>query len=274
MGSPNARRTFGRRIRDREQLLLTLSIVPSPLAVELVALAGFDGIIFDMEHGPFTIASVTECLASAEKHGVSTLVRLPYEQRSQIGALLDAGVDGIVVPHISTADMAAEVAGAARFLPVGTRGANPFVRAAGYAGNSSYYAHENERVAVLVQIEGQEGLDNAAAIVAVPGVDAVFAGPVDLSHALGVAGDLENDVVVAAVGAITEEAHAAGVSMAIFCATAEQVASWSRRGVDQTIFGVDAAMILASLHNSVAEARAAQRLGRESADDAARGPTP
>mgnify|MGYP003583986542 CR=1 FL=1 len=238
---------------SRERMLLTIAVIDSPTMIEVIGLAGFDGVIFDMEHGPFTTASVSKCIVAAERRGLAPLVRLPFARREEIGALLDLGIAGLIVPHVQSAQMAREVVERCRFKPTGDRGGNGWVRAAAFSGDPSYFRSEDDRVAVIVQIEGAEGLSSAASIIGTEGVDAVFVGPVDLSHALGVPNELEHPLIVDAVHTVCELAHDSGKSVCVFSATTGQVANWRSRGVDTAIFGVDANLALRGLTASLQE---------------------
>ncbi len=154
-----------KRLRQEEAMLATFSIVPSVEIVQIIALAGFDAVILDTEHGPYGIEALVALIAAAHARQMHAIVRVRENSAAWIGAALDAGADGILVPQVASRREAEAAVAAARFAPLGRRGANPWVTAAGYGGDPGWFAAANEAVAVIVMIEGAEGVAAAAAIV-------------------------------------------------------------------------------------------------------------
>lgn len=246
-----------RALSRGEALLGTFCIVPSTEVVESVALAGFDVVVLDMEHGPFSLETVRTCLLAAKAHGLLAVVRVQRADPALIGAVLDIGADGVLVPQVSTAAAAASVVSAARFAPQGTRGANPWVRAAGYSGDGAWFDEANRTVAVMVMIEGSEGLEAIEEILGVPGLDAVFLGPVDMSHSLGVPGQTDHPRVTEALERVVHGALRRGVATAVFAPDADRARTWRSLGVTLIALGVDAAFIRSSLERAADSVRSA-----------------
>jgi 2-keto-3-deoxy-L-rhamnonate aldolase RhmA len=118
LGSPageTSRPSLRYRLRSRDPIVGTFSILPCPEIIELVALAGFDAVIIDMEHGPYTAHHAYLSMLAAERHGMATLVRVPSPDSPLIGVLLDLGVEAVIVPHVSNAGVAQQVVRACRF---------------------------------------------------------------------------------------------------------------------------------------------------------------
>jgi 4-hydroxy-2-oxoheptanedioate aldolase len=242
------------RLRQGERMLATFSIVPSVEVVQLIALAGFDAVILDSEHGPYGVESLPPLIAGAHARGIHAIVRVRENSPAWIGAALDAGADGVLVPQVGSAREAEAAVAAARFAPLGRRGANPWVSAAGFGGDPRWFAAANEAVAVMVMIEGAEGAAAAAGIVATPHLDGVFLGPVDLSHALGVPGEIGHPSVVGKIEEVVATARARGMATGVFAATPEVARSWLDRGVGLVALGVDAGHILRGLGDARAAA--------------------
>src|SRR3954453_14567657 len=194
------------RLREGPPLIGTFSIVAAPELIELAGLAGFDVVVLDMEHGAYEIGNLGPHILAARAHGVAPVVRVRWSEPALIGAALDAGAAGVLVPHVQSAHDAAAVVKAARFPPAGGRGALPWVRAAGYEASDDWHARANDDVAVIAMVEGKEGVAAVDEILATPGLDAVFLGPVDLAASLGLAGRLDPPQVVAAVRSVVERA--------------------------------------------------------------------
>jgi 4-hydroxy-2-oxoheptanedioate aldolase len=239
------------RLRQGPPLIGTFSIVAAPEIIELVGLAGFDVVVLDMEHGTYEISNLGPHILAARAHSVAPIVRVRWAEPALIGAVLDAGAAGVLVPHVQSADDAAAVVEAARFPPQGGRGAHPWVRAAGYAATDDWHARANDDVAVIAMVEGQEGVAAVDEILAVPGLDAVFLGPVDLAASLGLAGQLDHPQVVAAVRSVIERAGAVDVAAACFSPSVEGARRWVAAGARLVTVGVDTQILLPAFRSLV-----------------------
>ncbi|MCZ6676008.1 MAG: aldolase/citrate lyase family protein [Candidatus Poribacteria bacterium] len=155
----------------------------SPLAAEVVVSVGFDWLAVDAEHSPIGISQVAQMFRAIESRGATPIVRVWDHQPETIGRVMDAGAFGIVAPHVSTAEQAAQIAQACRYPPQGKRSSGT---GRAVTWGSDYRSWINDEVVVIPQIEDREGIENAEAIVAVEGVDIGFLGPGDLSLDLGI----------------------------------------------------------------------------------------
>ncbi len=194
------------RLRTGKSLIATFSMLASPEIVELLAKAGFEAVILDMEHGPIGFETLNVLIPAARAAGIYSIVRVRTNEASLISGALDVGAAGVLVPQIDSAASAAAVVDAARFSPLGHRGVNPYTRAAGYNASREWFSQANSEVAVLVMVEGKSGVAALPGILATPGIDGVFVGPFDLSQALGVPGQVDHPSVLAAVESIVEAA--------------------------------------------------------------------
>jgi 4-hydroxy-2-oxoheptanedioate aldolase len=181
------------------------------------------------------------------------LVRVRSSDPTAIAAALDAGAAGVIVPQIGSAAEAEKAVRAARFAPEGNRGANPFVRAADYSGRAEWFAETNRDVAVLLMVEGEGGVRELPQILATAGLDGIFIGPMDLSHALGVPGEMGHAKVVATVEGVIAACAARGITSGIFCGTAEAARRWLGQGVTFVAVGVDTQHLLRGLRQVVGE---------------------
>lgn len=238
-----------------ESLIGTFCIVPSTDVVEMIALAGFDFVVIDMEHGPFSMDTARACLLAAAARDLPAVVRVASADVAGIGLVLDMGCAGVLVPQVSTAAQARTVVEASRFTPAGKRGANPWVRAAAYSGEVGWFERANRDVVVMVMIEGTEGLDALEDIIEVPGLDAVFLGPVDLSHSLGVPGQTDHQRVVEAIEAVVRRAARHGLAAAVFAPDAHRARAWVSLGLPMVACGIDSDLILRAFCGTTAVAR-------------------
>ncbi len=159
--------------------------IPSSFSAEVFARAGFDWITVDMQHGVIDYQVAVTMLQAISTTETVPFVRVPWNEPGIIMKALDAGAYGVIVPMINSRAEAEAAVAACRYAPRGVRSYGP-VRAALYAGRD-YFAHADDEVACIAMIETKEALENLDEILGVPGVDAVYIGPSDLSVSLGLA---------------------------------------------------------------------------------------
>lgn len=217
-------------LRGSRALLGMFVGIPSPALVEMCGHAGFDFVIVDNEHGPAGIESTEHMLRAARGAGIVPVVRT-LEQ--DILRILDIGASAIQVPQVNSGDQARRIVAAAKYPPVGSRGAAFSTRAAGYGffGGEPHVKASNEGTSVIVMAETRAAIENIDEIVAVPGVDAVFFGPNDLSFSLGYPGQMQHREVVAAIEHGVARALAAGVAPGVLAPTIEDFHRLRRIGV-------------------------------------------
>jgi 2-dehydro-3-deoxyglucarate aldolase/4-hydroxy-2-oxoheptanedioate aldolase len=247
---------FRRRLHSGDLLVGALLSIPDPAVATILGRSGFDFVIADAEHGPFDLTSLRACVEALEPTPAATLVRAAANDPVLIKQTLELGIDGIQLPSVSSAAEAEAAVRAARFAPEGARGVG-LGRASGYGADlSSFVIEANARTAVLVMIETGAGVENAAEIAAVPGLDGIVIGQFDLSADLGAIGDTAAPAVVEAVGLVVERALAAGVEVGTACSAAEAPALAARGLRVLTVFA-DVLALAAAARNSVELARSA-----------------
>jgi 4-hydroxy-2-oxoheptanedioate aldolase len=157
--------------------------VPSSMAAEIMAHAGFDWLCLDMQHGLIEFPELVHMLQGISATNTVPLVRVPSNEPGVIGRVLDAGAWGVVVPLVNSPEEARTAVAACRYPPDGTRSYGP-LRANYYAG-FDYFARANREVTCIVMVETRQAVDRVDEIASVPGVDAIYVGPADLSVTLG-----------------------------------------------------------------------------------------
>jgi 2-keto-3-deoxy-L-rhamnonate aldolase RhmA len=199
--------------------------------VELAAIAGFDFVVIDCEHGFFSIESVATLAAAADGAGIAAIVRAPSADSNEVGRYLDAGAAGTLLPRVEGVAPARAAIAALKFAPRGARGLGG-VRANRYATAplGEFVRRSNEETLVAVQIERQGALRDLSAIADEPDVDVLFVGPNDLSQALGAPGDTSSDAYRAALGRVASEATRAGKAAGIMVGRREDVPSLAALG--------------------------------------------
>jgi 2-dehydro-3-deoxyglucarate aldolase/4-hydroxy-2-oxoheptanedioate aldolase len=243
------------RIRDREPLLGTFVSLGSPAVTNLLASVGYDYLLIDLEHGAGSEAVLQSQLFAAEAEGVATMVRTETFDRIRIGRVLDLGARAIMLPRVDTAAQCAEAVAHLRYPPAGDRGVASSNRARGWSTRTGSFADANRDLAAVVQIESEEAVHGVDAIAAVEGVDALFVGPSDLSHSLGVPGELEAPVFTDALNRVLEAAQAHDLAAGILAPTPERALAFMEQGFTLMVLSADVNMLAAAARDAVARTR-------------------
>ncbi len=161
---------------------------PSPDLAEFLGLAGFDFIVMDTEHYLFGAEAIHNIVRAAKLTDCTPILRVRANDPALILGYLEAGVEGIIVPHVSTAEEVKAVVDAVNYPPLGSRSANSITPATQYGLHQSTLAsfqQANQETLVITMVEDLAAIENLADILAVEGLDTVFIGPEDLSASLG-----------------------------------------------------------------------------------------
>jgi 4-hydroxy-2-oxoheptanedioate aldolase len=185
------RRALRTRILAGERVCGVLLRMPSEELVEMLAVAGFDFILIDCEHGPADVAALRQHIAAAAMHGADVLVRVGEGEDALILRALDSGAAGVVVPHLDSVEEARDVVAAAHYPPLGRRGFATYGRAGSYGAVSGpdHKARLSEETLVIGMIESPLAVSAVDKIVAVDGLDGIMLGAADLAASSG-PGDL------------------------------------------------------------------------------------
>jgi 2-keto-3-deoxy-L-rhamnonate aldolase RhmA len=233
------------RLAGGETLWGSFLKTPSPILVEVFASAGLDVLCLDAEHAPFDRTAIDLCTMAARAAGLALLVRTPTSAHEHILNALDCGADGVLLPHIRSADEA-RAAVAATHYGRGGRGYAGSSRAALYGGSTipDHLLASAERSVAIVQIEDVEAVEAVEDIAAVSGLDALFVGRIDLTVAFGQT-DPDAPVVVEAVDRILAAGQASGVPVGMFVPRDAHVAAWKAKGAKLFLQGSDHAFMRA-----------------------------
>jgi 2-dehydro-3-deoxyglucarate aldolase/4-hydroxy-2-oxoheptanedioate aldolase len=208
--------TFRQRVLRGDLLLGAFLNLGSPAAAELCARAGFDWLIVDLEHGVGNEADLVPVLTAIETTRTAALVRPASGERLRIGRALDLGAAGIMVPRLETVAEVREAVSYLRYPPDGVRGVALLTRGARFGTVAHAQVRSlNEEVLGIFQVESPLAVANAGEIAAIDGVDVLFVGPSDLSHSLGIPGQLDHPDYLAALDTVVAASHGAGKSAGI-----------------------------------------------------------
>jgi 4-hydroxy-2-oxoheptanedioate aldolase len=186
----------------------------SPMIIEVMASAGLDFAIIDMEHSPIDLGVAAHLVRAADACGLTPLFRVPEGDLDPglINKMLNVGVRGVVIPHADR-KMCEAALHWVRYAPEGGRGSCPAVRSANYgqADWGGFMRNLNREILVIPLIEEEAVVNDIAEIAAMPGIDVIFVGPFDLAISLGVPGaDFTQPKMAAALKRVVGEAKRHG----------------------------------------------------------------
>lgn len=248
-----ANTTFRDRLLNGETVVGTFQLLDSAMVSEMIGVAGMDFVVYDQEHGPLGAETTLELATAAQNRDVAPIVRVRSNEEAEIQRALDIGSAGVQVPQVETEADAQAAVDAARFDPIGSRGLSQYVRAGDYWGSDTYTEDQNEDVVLVVQVEGERGVENVDDILAVDGIDAVFLGPYDLSQSLGIPGQVTHERVEAMMEAVCERAAEADVAVGAFADTPAIANRWIDAGVQYVTLGVEAGLFTEHLSSLAAD---------------------
>jgi 2-keto-3-deoxy-L-rhamnonate aldolase RhmA len=248
---------FKRQLRDQGPGIACWLMLGSSGVSEIVARAGYDAVMLDLEHGPMGPSEATEVLRAVNGFPVAPLARVPANDPVWLKRVLDTGVTGVMVPGVDSAKDAERAVAGCRYPPRGHRGlAATVVRASGHGAFwKDYLKAVDQRLTVICQIESPRGLDNLEAIAAVDGVDMLFVGPFDLSAQMGYVGEPDHPDVQKAVRAIETAAKGAGKLLGGIATPERPPEALVQAGYDLLIPDADVALVRLGAEHSVAAFR-------------------
>lgn len=231
MNNVEPRTIFRDRLLTRERLLGSFLKIASTQPAEILGHLGFDFVVIDEEHAPLNRETTDLILLACRAHGMAGLVRV--RGPGDILSVLDAGAEGILVPHVTSAEIAREIVALARYRG-GKRGFSPTTRAGAFGGTpmGDHIRIQDARTTVIAMIEDAEAIDRIDEIIAVDGLDAIFIGRGDLSVSLG--DDSSPSAVAEATDRVLSAARRAGRIVMILAANSQDAEALATKGA--TVF--------------------------------------
>ncbi|KQP69284.1 2-dehydro-3-deoxyglucarate aldolase [Microbacterium sp. Leaf288] len=216
----------------------------SPLVAEICAGSGLDWVLIDMEHSPNGLESVLAQLQAVAAYPITPVVRVPIGDAVTIKQVLDLGAQNLLVPMVSAKTDAEAAVAAVRYPPQGTRGVgSALARSARWNRVDGYLQDADAHVSLFVQIETTAGVEAAAEIAAVDGVDGVFVGPSDLAASMGVLGQQTHPDVVAAAHRTFDAVRAAGKPVGVNAFDPATADAYLEAGASFVLVGADVALL-------------------------------
>ena len=229
--------------------------IPSSFSAEVMAHAGWDSLVVDMQHGMIDYSMMVPMLQGISTTGTVPLVRVPWNDPAHIQKALDAGAYGIICPMINNRDDAVKFLDSMRYAPQGHRSSGP-IRASLYGG-ADYHAKANDLVVAFAMIETAEAINKLDEILPAPGLDAVYIGPSDLSISYGhpPGGDKPDEWMMAALKKVLDGCRRHNVKPGIHCGAPAYAKQMIEMGFKFVTVGGDTAFVRAAAATAVAEMR-------------------
>jgi 4-hydroxy-2-oxoheptanedioate aldolase len=220
---------FRSRLVARETLYGAWSVIPSPLSVRLLAAAGLDYVVIDLQHGGATEADLPALTNAIRLAGATPIGRVRHAHTADIGRALDLGCEGVIVPNVDSAAQARQVVGAVRYPPAGYRSAGGVLAAT--------------EPFCLVMAESADAVADLDATLAVDGINGLYVGPRDLSLSLGCELDPDDPVLNRALQRIWAASAAAGKPVGVHATEGAIARRYRDAGCTLVTTAADAAAI-------------------------------
>jgi 2-keto-3-deoxy-L-rhamnonate aldolase RhmA len=247
----------------------TFLMAASPLVAEAIGCNGFEWAIVDAEHSPIGVAEVAHMLQAIGTTPMLPVVRAPWNEPVVNKRLLDAGASTLLLPFVQNADEARRAVAATRYPPEGIRGMAGLSRASRFGTVADHFRTANERIGVIVQIETPQAVEQIEAIAAVPGVDALFLGPTDLSGGMGHYGNGAHPAVRETLFRVARQCAALGKPVGTLAGTVEGALEFAQAGFNFVVLSSDLGLMLAQARAALAAWRALPPLAGEPAGGSA-----
>ena len=199
------------KLKNNELTIGSWIMMGNSMSVEVMALAGFEWLVIDIEHTPIDMETVQTLIITIQANNMKALVRVSKNEEVVIKKVLDMGADGIIVPMVSSREDAKQAVNYAKYPPVGKRGVGLY-RSTKYGTKfEEYKKWVDEELVIIAQIEHIDAVNNIDDILKVEGIDGTIIGPYDLSGSMGFPGDFERDDVKEAVQHVLDRCKEHGV---------------------------------------------------------------
>ena len=224
----------------------------SPTSVEITASVGFDWILIDQEHGAGDNWNLLHQAQAASRFPSSVMVRVPWLDRTLIRRALDIGIGGVMIPSVNTAEEAEEAVRYAKYPPLGERGTASSSRCGIYGARfMDYLAEADDNLLTIVQIETGESVKNVDTIAAVPGVDVLFLGPLDLAVDTGLRKQYDDPVFMDMVKKVAISAKKHGKAAGMLLANTGMIPQFRELGFNFIACGTDTGAVLTHMRASL-----------------------
>lgn len=244
---------FKRALREGRTQIGLWSSLSSHYTVEVIAGAGYDWILLDLEHSPNDLESLLAQLQAAAAYPTHPIVRVPWNDMVTVKRVLDVGAQSLLVPYVQDAEEAKIAVANTRYPPAGVRGVAGTTRATRFGRIKDYARRAHEEICVLVQVETRPALDRLEAICGVEGVDGVFIGPADLHASMGYPGETANPAVLPLIEEATRRIRKAGKAPGYLSPVEADAKRMLAAGAQFVAVGADVGLLARGAENLLAK---------------------
>jgi len=247
--------TLKQRVLAGERVFGTMALeFFVPALPQLAKVAGAEFVLLDMEHTGITLETLKHLIAGCRGIGIAPVVRVPATEYDFIARVLDIGAHGVMVPMVETREQAEFIVSSTRYPPQGRRGAAFGVAHDDYQGGTPAEKIEaaHRRNLVIIQIETPKGVENAAAIAAIPNVDVLWVGHFDLTNFMGIPGQFDHPDYHAALAKVVGAARAHGKGTGFMASDERWGREYLERGFSMIAYGMDSQLYQRTLAQGIA----------------------
>ncbi len=230
------------RLRNGETCIGTMiRETRSPQIVQLMAAAGWDFVLVDTEHGFFDMSTLADFASVAHYEQVTFVVRVPDNLYHLLARPLDNGAEGVLCPRVDSREEAESIVRSVKYAPLGDRGVSVSGIATAYRGmkTEEYLAAANENTLIVIQVESTLALERLDEIFSVPGIDAAFIGPEDLSQSMGIPGQVDHPRMRDAYQRVVDACSRHGIASGMHFRDLDMMREWMGRGMRFVAYKTD-----------------------------------
>jgi 2-keto-3-deoxy-L-rhamnonate aldolase RhmA len=225
----------------------------SPVIAEIMSHIGFDWLWFETEHTSLSVENVLTMLQATNGTAITTIVRVPWNDKTMIKRVLDTGPDGIIIPLVNSKEEAEAAVQAMKYPPWGERGAG-LSRAQAYGMHmGEYLKTANDEVMTILMIEHIKAVENIDEILSVKGVDSIMIGALDLSGSMGILGQTDNEQVEKAIQTVLAASKRANIPCGIIAGSPEVANKRIKEGFLNIILGIDVLYLLSAASSALSQ---------------------
>ena len=247
------RNRLRQRLRDNQTSYGLWVTVESPTITEIAVALGLDWVCVDMEHGHLDYREVLEHVRAVRGSATNVIVRVPELQMSAVKRVLDLGAHGVILPYARSCQELETAISYGRYPPQGIRGVGGDRAFTWGLGYQEYISYANEETLLIPLIETREAVAEIDAILAIPGLEAIFFGPADLSAAYGHLGSWDEHGVADVLATIKAKAASQGIAAGIMARSIADSIHRRDQGFQMVALGADMTLLVRALRENLAQ---------------------
>jgi len=247
------RNRLRQKLRDNQTTYGLWVTVESPTITEIAVALGLDWVCIDMEHGHLDYREVLEHVRAVRGSATNALVRVPELQMSAVKRVLDIGAHGIILPYARSRQELETAISFGRYPPAGIRGVGGDRAFTWGLGFQEYISYANEETLLIPLIETREAVAEIDDILAIPGLEAIFFGPADLSAASGHLGSWDEHGIAEELATIKAKAAARGIAAGIMARSVADSVNRRDQGFQMVALGADMTLLVRTLRDNLAQ---------------------